>query len=303
VEEKRRALVSFLWGTGALPAALPSAVTTDFKDARYDLIPDLSRIDRLVVGMEFGLESVLYHFVPDSPNGRSVLYYGGHDGGFLKERPQIVTLLEHGYGVVGLSMPLLEPNNQPVVTVPRFGRLRLVSHRWMKFLRPPSGHPLKYFIEPVVVAVNYLEKTLGSRGISMVGISGGGWATTVAAAVDTRIGLSFPVAGSYPLHLRVEGELGDYEESVPALHDVANYPELYVLGSAGEGRKQLQILNRFDPCCFGGTRWATYRDVVSARVRSLGPGSFDVFMDESHQKHRISRVALARILDELGRTP
>ena len=35
----------------------------------------------------------------------------------------------------------------------------------------------------------------------MIGLSGGGWSTTVAAALDPRIGLSLPVAGS--VHLLV----------------------------------------------------------------------------------------------------
>jgi hypothetical protein len=32
----------------------------------------------------------------------------------------------------------------------------------------------------------------------MLGLSGGGWSTTLAAAVDPRIQLSFPTAGSVP---------------------------------------------------------------------------------------------------------
>lgn len=299
VLDRRAALVELLWGTRTLPTTLPSAITENFKDARYDLIPSLSRIDRLVVRMEFGLEHVLYHFVPARPNGRAVLYHEGHDAGFTRGTTEIVTLLDRGYGVVALSMPLLEPNNQPIVSIPGIGRRHLTSHRWMQFLKPPRGHPIKYFIEPVVVAVNYLERTLGVRDVSMIGFSGGAWTTTVAAAVDTRIVRSFPVAGSYPLYLRRDTEIGDYEDFVPAVDNVANYLEMYVLGSAGTGRKQLQILNRFDPCCFSGTRWVSYRDVVSERVRALGPGVFDVMMDETHRRHWISDAARARIISEL----
>ena len=36
----------------------------------------------------------------------------------------------------------------------------------------------------------------------MIGISGGGWTTTVYPAIDTRISESFSVAGSLPLSLR-----------------------------------------------------------------------------------------------------
>jgi dienelactone hydrolase len=56
---------------------------------------------------------------------------------------------------------------------------------------------MKFFVEPVILAINY-AKTLGYKRIVMVGLSGGGWTTTVAAAIDPRIDLSIPVAGSLP---------------------------------------------------------------------------------------------------------
>ena len=37
----------------------------------------------------------------------------------------------------------------------------------------------------------------------MLGLSGGGWSTTLASAVDPRIQLSFPTAGSIPFDLKV----------------------------------------------------------------------------------------------------
>jgi hypothetical protein len=62
-------------------------------------------------------------------------------------------------------------------------------------------HPEQFFLEPVWLSVNY-AKSLGYQRIIMGGLSGGGWTTTVAAAIDPRIGLSFPVAGSVPCDFR-----------------------------------------------------------------------------------------------------
>ena len=56
---------------------------------------------------------------------------------------------------------------------------------------------MRYFIEPVALAAGY-AKTLGYKNVVMVGLSGGGWTTTVAAGVVTDIDLSFPTAGSTP---------------------------------------------------------------------------------------------------------
>ncbi len=171
----------------------------------------------------------------------------------------------------------------------------------MKFLQPKSGHPVKYFIEPVVTVLNYLDNNFDYSVISMVGISGGGWTTTLAAAVDTRIKKSFPVAGSYPIYLRSDSprDWGDYEQTAPELYNAVNYLELYMLGSYGAGRKQLQIINKFDSCCFAGIKWETYKNIVIAKAQGLEAGGFDLFMDDSHYQHAISKQAMRRILDEI----
>ena len=152
----------------------------------------------------------------------------------------------------------------------------------MKFLRPKNGHPIKYFIEPVIVSINYLRNNFDYSSISMVGISGGGWTTTLAAAVDTRITKSFPVAGSYPIYLRSNSsrDWGDYEQNAPELYTRVNYLELYVLGGQGENRIQMQIINKYDTCCFAGKKWETYKEIVRDHIHQLEFGEFYLFLDD-----------------------
>jgi hypothetical protein len=115
-----------------------------------------------------------------------------------------------------------------------------------------EGSPLKFFLEPIVRTVNYLVKEkAGLKEIDMMGLSGGGWTTTVYAAIDVRIIKSFPVAGTLPLYLRGSNYNHDLEQYYAPLYGIAGYKDLYVLGSSGEGRMQVQILNRYDDCCFG----------------------------------------------------
>lgn len=301
VSERRNALIHFLWGAG-LPSSLPSAVIENFEDARYVDINSLRRIDKVVVTMDFGLESVVYHFIPKNPNMKVVLYHQGHAEDFHKSKEQVRQFIENGYAVMTFSMPLLGVNNQPTIQLPRIGWLKLTRHEHMQFLPPANGHPIQYFIEPVVIALNYLDNGFDYISVSMVGISGGGWTTTVAAAVDVRIAKSFPVAGSYPIYLRTNSkrDWGDYEQVDPELYRTVNYLELYMLGSHGKHRKQLQVINKYDSCCFGGTKWQTYKDIVRSRINELGAGEFDLFLDDSHQGHLISNVAMSRILDEIG---
>mgnify|MGYP000520686087 CR=1 FL=1 len=301
VERLRDELIAYLWGAPGLPSTLPVIVSQGHIDNRYNDIRSLTRINKFIIKMEFGLESHVYHFIPKYPNKKLMLYHQGHDGDFYKGKKQIGKLLDNGYSVLAFSMPLLGLNNQPVIRLPKLGKLKLVTHDHMKYLRPENGSPVKYFIEPIVIMLNYIEKNDSFLSVSMLGLSGGGWTTTLVAAIDTRIGKSFPVAGSYPIYLRSNSQRdwGDYEQNTERLYQTVNYLELYVLGASGSDRKQLQIINQYDSCCFAGRKWETYRDIVRNRVSVLGGGEFDLFLDNSHHEHLVSNTVMALILDEL----
>ena len=116
---------------------------------------------------------------------------------------------------------------------------------------------MRFFVEPITVFLNYAVEEYAYDLVAMVGLSGGGWTTTLYAALDPRIARSYPVAGTLPLYLESGG---DYEQTHPGLYALANYPELYVLGTYEGERRQIQVLNRYDPCCFGGTEYVLYEE-------------------------------------------
>ena len=301
VSKQRKVLLQFLWGQPKLPSSMPAAIVKDFKDSYYDDIPSIHRIDKLLIMMEFGIESIVYQFIPKNPNSQVILYHQGHEGGFYNGTKQIRQFIENGYTVIEFSMPLKGLNNQPTVKL-SLGQIKMTRHDAMRFLVPKQGHSIKYFIEPVIIALNYLERNYDYSLVSMVGISGGGWTTTLAAAADTRISKSFPVAGTYPIYLRLNttsSTFGDFEQNEPELYTSVNYLDLYILGGHGKNRKQLQILNKHDPCCFSGTKGESYKDIVKARVQQLGTGEFDLLLDDSHHKHMISNLAMSQILEEI----
>ena len=66
---------------------------------------------------------------------------------------------------------------------------------------------------------------------------------------------------------------------------------------ASNGR-QLQILNKFDPCCFGGERGKLYEQAVNETSKNLG-GEFSVFIDLANKKHSISPKVRLLIRDDL----
>ena len=306
VTKKRDALIQYVWGGKGFPSSKqPAKVEEKIEDERYANLfkAGLKQIDRItmlmdpgLISMDPGLISIAYHFIPKKGNNKLIIYHQGHRGDFITGIDTIAAFLGKGYSVMAFSMPLKGMNNKPTVYLERFGKFKVERHEHLKLL----ADPIKYFMEPMAVGLNYAAKFKYDQ-VHMSGISGGGWTTTIYAAIDTRIMHSFPVAGSYPIYLRSESgrDWGDFEQTLPDLYRIANYPELYAMGSFGNGRKQIQMLNQYDSCCFAGVKWRTYEKAVKEAVADLGKGQFRVFLDNSHKEHKISAQALKVIFDDL----
>lgn len=300
VAARRKAVIRYIWMRKGFPSKkLPAKIEQDITDDRYAEMFDMSlrQIDKLTIEMDYGLNSIVYHFIPKEANDKLFIYHQGHRGDFIQGKDTIKALLDKGYSVMGLSMPLLGMNNKPVVDLDRFGRFHVVNHDHMKLLKSP----IRFFVEPVVAAINYGKK-LGYDQVNMIGISGGGWTTTVCAAVDPRIKHSYPVAGTLPLYLRSDSQRdwGDFEQTLPDLYNIANYLELYVLGAFGKNRVQIQVLNQYDSCCFAGIKYQTYEHTMKEVMRTLGKGKFEIFLDNSHKDHKISAEALEVVFKNEG---
>ena len=296
---KRQRLIRFIWREAGFPATkTPDAVDKGISDSRYASIENLASIDRIEVRMEFGAQSIIYLFHPRSSNSRLLIYHQGHGGDFILGVDTIQFFLQHGYTVAAFAMPLGRGINGPLVFETPDGNITLRGHSDLRLLESEVFSPLKFFVEPVIVFLNYAVAELRYDMVAMVGVSGGGWTTTLAAALEPRIVRSYPVAGSLPL---VFGSGRDYEQTHHGLYALANYLELYVLGTYGETRRQIQVLNRYDPCCFGGTEYVLYEEQVSRTAQRVGNGSFSVFLDETHREHKISEAALDVILNDLER--
>jgi hypothetical protein len=72
------------------------------------------------------------------------------------------------------------------------------------------------------------------------------------------------------------------------------------MAAAEPHRRQMQVLNRFDPCCFSGVGHRSYAAAVADRVRVVGGGRWEVLEDATHDQHAISPYALSVILHDLG---
>ena len=288
---RRDELIRYIWRDEGFPQQVPTLITEGITDADFSSLDNLKRIDQITIVMAYGVNSIVYFFHPERSNHKLMIYHQGHRGGFLLGKETIAYFLGKGYSVAAFAMPLLGMNNRPVVELPRFGRLRLHTHDHLRYLDSATFSSLRFFLEPVALLLNYVEQAHDYQSVSMMGVSGGGWTTTLYAAVDPRVAYSYPVAGTLPVYLSAEVEIGDYEESIPAFYRIANYLELYILGAYGQDRHQVQILNYSDPCCFGGIGYLSYEPAVIEALTALGPGSFEVYLDTTHHDHAVSETA------------
>lgn len=215
------------------------------------------------------------------PAGRplrcALLYHAGHGQRALDDGRELIrAALGAGASVLAMDMPA-EPHS-------RFASL---------------ARPLDPFLRPVAHGVNLLS-TLGHGCVVMAGLSGGGWTTTLYAALDERVRVSVPVAGSWPFALRQAsgrpGSIGDFEQRLPTL-DI-DYPALYVLGTTG-GRVQVQVFNDRDPCCFEGSAHRSYAGAVAAEAARHG-GSFAALTiaSDRHDIGEDARQLLAVLLQQ-----
>lgn len=268
--QHRQAIVSAVFGD-QLPSHLPMLEGTRFIIHVGDFV------------------SIAYLHEAVSPNGAAMILHVGHEGDNQDYyREAIARLNEAGYTVVLMNMPLIGENTAPS---------EYQYHGDMATLE----HPLRYFIEPVIVVINHL--TQGYDHLYMMGLSGGGWTTTLAAAIDTRIEASYPIAGSVPMALRyLPKDMGDFEQIVPEFYGpVTSYENLYLLGAYQ--RRQIQILNDKDSCCYAYNDHAQairfYEQTIQHHLED--DGIFRVWVDEGQTAHVISEQTLDYILADLSR--
>jgi len=186
----RQALVNDAFGTwdGNIPATLP-VVTRNVRNPFW-WVPNIAEVDNYhdpSSPPDATSEDALLYIAGPVSSGKVVILNGGHTGtcDWTQFPPDEGTvdllqqLLAAGHSV--LATNLLGCGNDDDAVTAKFADLTI-----------------GYYLAIPTQAMNYWHLTRQFTEYDMAGLSGGGWLTAIAAALDPRITLSFAVAGSMP---------------------------------------------------------------------------------------------------------
>lgn len=302
IDERRRQLCQLLWQRDA---ALPHGVDTVANASGAALTAGASEVWTFAEPWSHNSYAWFYDAI-GTRSGWLLIMHGGHalqGPDHADIAPMIADARAAGHDVIAFSMPGQGPNSTAGNGTLRDGHDNLYAMETARLAgTPQNGLPfsgLRVFIAPVIRALNVLASEYDR--VAMVGLSGGGFTTHFCAALDERIDASYPVAGSIPSFMRVVPapmtSFGDAEQLCRTHIEILNYEEMFV-AACSRGRKQLQILNDDDDCCFAldGAEWS---DAIAYEAQAVAEGTWSFHSDLTSTRHEITAAARAMILADM----
>lgn len=300
VNKLRKKLISIVWNSDTIPVNIKDITKYDNIELKHPFNKnDISTQERITVTTNQVINSHIDLYKPKRKmKMQAMIYHNGHGEDPKIEINCINRLLAEGYFVIRLHMPLKGENEIPYYNFPLMGKIKVENHQILNYFDKPY---ISYFT-PVATAIEYVKMKYKVYTFHMMGISGGGWTTQLYAAMDTNITKSYSVAGSAPIEYRFYSpyDWGDSEQHDSRIYSQISYPEIYVLGSVGNNRSQLHILNQYDPCCFKADAGKYYKKAICEKINHLQSGEFIFLADSTEKAHTISKYSLEYIINHLN---
>lgn len=331
------ALQKIFGSNGALPTASPNPGETTKATTYFGQTPSSTTwlanyyahggIYNPIYGANSGGIIMRSHLSTFAGSTCLLIVNGGHGEGFFpnsptpfftnKPEPETQAMVRRfvaaGCDVLMSSMPMTGENEfsneylgypvgAQVVNFPNFD-----PHLYLGTLpvhAPPTGKgtPLQYFIGAPMASLGYALSLRSYAKVISTGISGGGWTTTMLAALDPRITHSYAVAGSVPFAHR--GEAGDWEQYDGVKPLGIDYSDLYLMGmidGAGEPTRKVRLLyNGKDECCFKSASVGVWAADLIKRARDEGYGQLRVTIDPEKVRHAIHASHVDFMLNDLA---
>ena len=237
------------------------------------------------------------------------LYHAGHRDGFIVRphdpytntrfyfpigaRKLVQRVAAAGCDLLLFSMPLDGENRY----LSNFAGL---THDGLGKMKPANGSALRYFVDPVLVILSHTRAMRGYTRIAMAGLSGGGWTTTMVAAIEPNVGYAYSVAGSLPNYLRQGKDLGDWEQTgASELWSTIDYLDLYLMGVAEPSRRATHFWLRHDTCCFKADVAIEFAAPLRRHAQKKGFGPLQFLVDTTYVGHDVTEAITDRILADI----
>ncbi len=313
IEEKRKELIGYIW-KGRFPTAYPTEIRKNIDPSTYTRLPGIQSVDLYEISQK-GTASSVYHFKTNKNKKKNKLIIF-HIGSKIFEDDSVAgrflpVALQAGFDVLLVSSPLstLKPefrfyySDIPVFLSSQFGALGLTDQNVFFLIEDAAFSPLQLYLDPLALSLNYIDEHYEYDSYHLLGISDGSWEGVVYPAIDPRIKTSMVLDPPLPFFIatnRASASLRNYEYLHPQFSKIANYPELYVMASYGEGRIHSQFLDLANPKRQNEQVDKAYTQVITARVKMLGKGIFDTFiLDMRESDDSTSVLFLSRIFSNI----
>lgn len=317
IETIRSDLLKELWPTSHVPPIdLPTTIEINRSGAPrvdwpFQEVQYLAETHRLSIVDDSAATSepfrnVAYYFrCPlKSRLNRIVLIHQGH-GGLEANRTDVLAtrLAICGFDLLYLNMPLIGENTGPPFPSPDGQHESLCGHEGMGGFATEQLNPLSLLLNQISTGLQQAEEINQAAydDISMCGVSGGGYLTTLYASLDTRIKYSISISGTRPHLLRWRFDRAWEDDESQSIFSICPLHNMYVLASVADGHEREHYQFHSFGNLFGARdgRIAAYEDLIGDHVRQLD-GTFEIIVDPDSTHHYISDLMQRRILEILG---